>query len=273
MDFVNIIYRYVNRFINSEELIHNLESLDKEKFSKQENEEIEKIIKEVKEIVKTIPIKIDQIEINRLTMMNRLLDALDEAKISDSMDENKQEETRNFIQKRRKSLLEDQEKVRDSGPRYEALYDCLVENKVYTKYCKNMNDLELLEFITQFISVPVTPNIDQETFDDLVEAGIKKDNRESLWRLAMNYNCKGKDFSKIEDYFIEKRDNYYLAELISGVNEDLNLDRLTQKVLNTGDSDFIKKLASTDYLQDIFSEKQKEQVKEFLKEKRNEKNE
>ena len=104
MDFVNIIYRYVNRFINSEELIHNLESLDKEKFSKQENEEIEKIIKEVKEIVKTIPIKIDQIEINRLTMMNRLLDALDEAKISDSMDENKQEETRNFIQKRRKSL-------------------------------------------------------------------------------------------------------------------------------------------------------------------------
>lgn len=266
MDLVNIIYRYVNRFINSEELIHNLENLSLEKFSKQENEEIKALIKEVKEIVKTVPIKIDQIEINRLTMMNRLLDALDEAKISDSMDENKQEETRNFIQKRRKSLLEDQEKVRDSGPRYKALYNCLVDNKVYTKYCKNMNDLELLEFVTQYISVPVTPAIDQETFDDLVKVGIKEDKRESLWRLAMNYNGKNKDFSKIEDYFIEKRDDYYLAELISGVNEDLDLDHLIEKVSNTNDFDFIKKLANTEYLLDIFSDKQKEQVKEFLKE-------
>lgn len=80
----------------------------------------------------------------------------------------------------------------------------------------------------------------------------------------MNYNCKGKDFSKIEDFFIEKRDHYYLAELISGVNEDLNLDRLIEKVLNTSDLDFIKKLANTEYLQDIFSKKQKEQVKEFI---------
>ncbi len=82
----------------------------------------------------------------------------------------------------------------------------------------------------------------------------------------MNYNRKDKDFSKIEDYFIEKRDDYYLAELISGVNEDLDLDKLTQKVLNTNDLDFIKKLANTEYLQAIFSKKQKEQVKEFLKE-------
>ncbi len=266
MDLVNIIYRYVNRFINSEELIHNLENLDKKNFSKEENSKIKKLIEEVKEIVKTVPIKIDQIEINRLTMINRLLDALDEAKISDNMDENKKEETRNFIQKRRKSLLEDQEKVRDSGPRYEALYDCLVENEVYTKYCQNMNALELLEFITQFISVPVTPKIDQETFDDLVKVGIKEDKRESLWRLAMNYNDKNKDFSKIEDYFIEKRDNYYLAELISGVNEDLDLDHLIEKVSNTNDFDFIKKLANTDYLQDIFSKNQKEYVKNFLKE-------
>lgn len=67
-----------------------------------------------------------------------------------------------------------------------------------------MNDFELLEFITQFISVPITPNISQEAFDDLVLVGIKEDKRESLWRLAMNYNQKRKDFSKIEDYFIKK---------------------------------------------------------------------
>lgn len=147
MDLVNIIYRYVNRFISSEELIETLENLDKENFSKEENEEIEKLIKEVKEVVKTVPIKIDQVEINRLTSINRLLDSLKDINF-DKLEGKKEEETKKFIEDRRKSLLKDQEKVRDSGPRYEALYNCLVENKIYTKYCKNMNDLELLEFIT-----------------------------------------------------------------------------------------------------------------------------
>ncbi len=176
MDLVNIIYRYVNRFISSAELIQNLENLDKRNFSREEYNEIKKLIEEVKEIVKTVPIKIDQVEINRLTMINRLLDSLNDIKLEELEDEKAQK----FIEERRKSLLEDQEKIRDSGPRYEVLSNCLVENKVYTKYCKNMNDLELLEFITQYISVPVTPAIDQESFDDLVKAGIKEDKRESL---------------------------------------------------------------------------------------------
>ncbi len=63
MDLVNIVYRYVNRFINSEELINHLETLDRNKFSKIENEEINKLIKEVREIIKNVPIKIDQVEI------------------------------------------------------------------------------------------------------------------------------------------------------------------------------------------------------------------
>lgn len=263
MDLVNIVYRYVNRFINSEELINHLETLDRNKFSKIENEEIKKLIKEVREIIKNVPIKIDQVEIKRLSSINHLLDSLNAIKL----DNLKEEETKKFIEKRRKSLLEDQERIRDSGPRYEALYNCLVENEVYTKYCRKMNDFELLEFITQFISVPITPNISQEAFDDLVLVGIKEDKRESLWRLAMNYNQKRKDFSKIEDYFIKKRDSYYLAELISGVNEDLDLDKLIEKVLNTNDLDFIKKLANTDYLHPIFSKQQKEKVKYFIKQK------
>lgn len=200
MDLVNIVYRYANRFINSEELINHLETLDRNKFSKIENEGINKLIKEVREIIKNVPIKIDQVEIKRLSSINHLLDSLNDIKL----DNLKEEETKKFIEKKRKSLLEDQERIRDSGPRYEALYNCLVENEVYTKYCRKMNDFELLEFITQFISVPITPNISQETFDDLVLVGIKEDKRESLWRLAMNYNQKRKDFSKIEDYFIKK---------------------------------------------------------------------
>lgn len=98
MDLVNIVYRYVNRFINSEELINHLETLDRNKFSKIENEEINKLIKEVREIIKNVPIKIDQVEIKRLSSINHLLDSLNAIKL----DNLKEEETKKFIEKEEK---------------------------------------------------------------------------------------------------------------------------------------------------------------------------
>ncbi len=195
MDLVNIIYRYVNRFINSDELIELLGNLDKTKFSKKEIKEIEKLIEEVKKIIEHVPIEIDEIEINRMNMLNRILENLEKMMSNKNSDEVKE-----FARRKYDSLVKDKEKIRDSGPRYDKLYDLLVNNSVYIYYCKKMSDLELLEFITQYISAPVTPNIDQETFDDLVSDGIKKDKREALWRLAFNYNGKEKYFSRIENY-------------------------------------------------------------------------
>ena len=49
----------------------------------------------------------------------------------------------------------------------------------------------------------------------------------------------------IEDYFIEKRDDYYLTELISAVREDLNMKKLKKKVIATKDKKFINKVKST----------------------------
>lgn len=235
MDLVNIIYRYVNRFINSQGLIKLLEDIDKTKFSNKEINEIEILLEEVKKVIETVPIEIDQVEIRRISSLNRMLEDLEKMKTN----EKTSEEARLFIEERYNSLIKDKDVIRDSGPRYDRLYDLLVNNSVYIKYCKNMNDLELLEFITQYISVPVTPNIDQATFNDLVTAGIKEDKREALWRLAFNYKEKKKDFTCIEDYFIEKRDDYYLTELISVVKEDLNIEQLVEKVINTKDKNFI----------------------------------
>lgn len=260
MDLVNIIYRYVNRFINSEELIVLLEEMDKTSFSKREKEEVEKLLKEVKQIVKTVPIEIDQVELGRLSSLNHLLEKLENIKEFDNSDN----EAKEFIEERYASLLKEKEKVRDSGKRYNQLYQLLVNNSVYIKYCKNMSDLELLEFITQYISVPVTPNIDQETFDDLVSAGIKEDKRESLWRLAFNYNGKKKDFVKIVDYFIEKRDDYYLVELISAVREDLDMENLIMRVLNTKDKEFMIHCGNRAKDIGIFSDEEFEKLKEMF---------
>lgn len=57
--------------------------------------------------------------------------------------------------------------------------------------------------------------------------------------MAFNYSGKKKDFTRIENYFIDKRDDYYLTELISAVQEDLNMDELIEKVINTKDTNFI----------------------------------
>ncbi len=264
MDLVNIIYRYANRFINSEELIELLKNMDTKNFSDNERSELNNLLQEVKETINTTEIKIDQVEINRLTMINRLLDSFDNTKISEEMNDKAKKETIKFIEKTHKELLEDKEKVRDSGPRYEKLFEILTHFPLYNKACLQMDDLELLEFITQYISVPLPPPINQEYFDDLIEVGIKEDKRESIWRMAMNYNRKGKDFSKIVDYFIEKRDDYYLAELISGVEEDLDLDSVIDKALKTEDIEFLRKMTQHEFLMPIFTDVQKEKVKKKI---------
>lgn len=262
MNLVNIIYRYVNRFINSQELIKLLEDIDKTNFSKKEANEIEILLGEVKKVIETIPIEIDQVEIRRIASLNRILEDLDKIKTN----EENSKEARKFAEDRYNSLIKDKDAARDSGPRYDKLYDLLVNNSVYIKYCKKMNDLELLEFITQYISAPVTPNIDQATFNDLVTAGIKEDKREALWRLALNYNGKKKDFTCIEDYFIEKRDDYYLIELLSAVKEDLDIDKLVEKVVNTKDKNFIINCGNRAKNIGIFSDEEFKKLKGKLKE-------
>ena len=89
------------------------------------------------------------------------------------------------------------------------------------------------------------PQIDQEKFNVLVKVGVENDEREWLWRLAFNYNRKNKDFSLIEDYFIEKKDEYYLTELISAVPEDLDMKKLKEKVMATKDNNFITSVKNT----------------------------
>lgn len=258
MDLVNIIYRYVNRFINSEELIELLTNLDKKKFSKKEIVEIEKLINTVKEIIKNVPVETDQIEIKRLATINHMLESLEKVK------PNNKEEAKK-LKNRYNALLKDKHKVRDSGLRYIKLYDSLVNNSVYINYCEKMTDLELLEFITQYISTHIPPNINQELFNELVKIGTLKDKREALWRLAFNYSRKGMDFTAIEDYFIEKRDDYYLIELISAVQDDIDMDKLIKKVIDTKDSEFIIKCGTNAKGIGLLSDEELKKLKERLK--------
>lgn len=241
MDLVSLMYKYINRFINSDELLESLEELDLNNFTDEEKASIKKLIDDIKSIKDKIPNEVDEIEKNRIEINEKYVNGIDKILQNNTL-ENKLKEK--FL-KIREGLLEDKKKVKDGGKLYESLFTLLADNDLINYYCDLLNDYELLEFIAQYISVPMPPQISQEKFDKIVKVGIENDEREWLCRLAFNYNEKNKDFSLIEDYFIEKRDDYYLTELISAVREDLNMKKLKKKVIATKDKKFINKVKST----------------------------
>lgn len=241
MNLVTLMYKYINRFINSDELLESLEELDLKIFSKEEKISINKLIDDIKIIKDKTANEIDEIEKNRLETIERIVSDINIILESDNLEKDLREK----IEHRKEYLLEDKKKVKDGGKLYESIYILLADNKLINHFWDLMNDYELLEFIAQYISVPIPPQIDQEKFNDLVKVGIKNNEREWLWRLAFNYNRKNKDFSLIEDYFIEKKDSYYLTELISAVREDLDMKKLKEKVLATKDKKFITSVKKT----------------------------
>lgn len=241
MNLVTLMYKYINRFINSDELLESLEELDLNNFSKEEKISINKLIDDIKTIKDKTANEIDEIEKNRLETIERIVSNINIILDSDNLEKDLREK----IEHRKEYLLEDKKKVKDGGKLYESIYILLADNKLINHYWDLMNDYELLEFIAQYISVPIPPQIDQEKFEKIVKVGIENDEREWLWRLAFNYNRKNKDFSLIEDYFIEKKDSYYLTELISAVREDLDMKKLKEKVLATKDKKFITSVKKT----------------------------
>ena len=268
MDLVSLMYRYVNRPINADVVVEELKKIDLEKYSKDEQKEIQKLQEEIEEIVKTTPNEIDEIEKNRIAEIEKLL-----ASIKKTLDaNNSDEEAKKFLKERYEKLLQEKEITKDGGTLYKKVFQLLTQNDRISSYCQKMDDLELLEFIAQYIRVPNPPNISQNAFDDLVKAGIKKDKREALWRLAFNYYGKNKDFSLIVDYFIKKRDAYYLTELISAVDTDLNFDSIIEKVGKTKDLDFFNEIVKKGkYLKDFFTEKQINKINEIIKKRKDRK--
>ena len=61
MDLVTLMYKYINRFINSDELLKSLEELDLNKFSNEEKVSINKLIEDIKIIKDKTANEIDEI--------------------------------------------------------------------------------------------------------------------------------------------------------------------------------------------------------------------
>lgn len=78
-----------------------------------------------------------------------------------------------------------------------------------------MSDLELMLLITFYIYLPNVPKINQECFNDLINVAKFYDhNLGNIWRLGMNYECKGYDYNLLDEFFVNSKDIWYLGEYI-----------------------------------------------------------
>lgn len=76
MDFVKIVYRYRNRFLNSEGLAESLKKISKETLDDGDLNELEIIKKDVNDIIKNTKITLDDEEINRSKSASNILKKL-----------------------------------------------------------------------------------------------------------------------------------------------------------------------------------------------------
>ena len=221
-ELLNICYKYFNRFINADELIEMLDDIRKEELSKQEQKELDNLLNEIKIIAENIPNKVDEYAVNRKNKINDLIKKVVQIPLDD--------QNSDFLNKQITNLKNDCNKVIDSHERWLAIADCINKNDYFNTCFDNLTDYELLEFISQNIQAPFPPKLKQEEFERLDKVGIENDEREWLWRLAFNYENSDFNFDLIVDYFIEKKDGYYISELISAVGSCLNIDNIIEKI-------------------------------------------
>ncbi len=99
--------------------------------------------------------------------------------------------------------------------------------------------------------------------DKIIINYIKEDNKEELWNLAEKYENKI-NLERIADYYIKKRDNYYICELISLVGEYLNLNNIFDKIIATKDDEFIFLIAKNPIINNVIPESCLQKLNNYL---------
>ena len=158
------------------------------------------------------------------------------------------------IENKDKSL---EELIVNNKNEYERIVDLTIHNKTYIDIAENMSALELMLLITSYISVPVTPKIDQDGFNDLVNVAKNYDNAlENIWRLGMNYDRKGYNFDLLDNFFVDSKNVDYLGEYIIGIQQ-INQEKIVDTIVKTKDEGFIKQILENDIIVDDLDEEYK----------------
>ncbi len=209
--FVKTVYKFINKFIDKNTLIKEINIFLKSKIGQKYNNELVKLLDEI---------------------------------------ENKDVSIEELI-------LEDNDEVN-------RITDLLLNNEIFITLANQMNNQDLMLLITYYIFAPIVPNTDQQTFNDLVNSAIQYDYPlKKVWRLAMNYDSRGYNYDLIDEFFVNSKDSYYLAEYISGVIQ-VNKEKIVNMIIQTKDKEFIKSLLKDNFIQNHLEEKHINDLEKLL---------
>ena len=209
--FVKTVYKFINKFIDKDTLIQEINIFLKSKIGQKYNNELAKLL--------------DEIENKDVSIEELMLEENDEIN---------------------------------------RITNLLLNNEIYITLANQMNNQDLMLLITYYIFAPMIPMIDQETFNDLVNSAIQYDYPlEKVWRLAMNYDSRGYNYDLIDEFFVNSKDSYYLAEYISGVIQ-VNKEKIVNMIIQTKDKEFIKALLKDNFIQNHLEEKHINDLEKIL---------
>ncbi|MGN1352543.1 MAG: hypothetical protein ACI4WF_00575 [Bacilli bacterium] len=209
--FVKTVYKFLNKFIDKDTLIKEINIFLKSKIGQKYNNELAKLLDDIEN--KYIPIE--------------------------------------------ELMLEGNDEVN-------RITNLLLNNEIYITLANQMSNQDLMLLITYYIFAPMIPMIDQETFNDLVNSAIQYDYPlEKVWRLAMNYDSRGYNYDLIDEFFVNSKDSYYLAEYISGVIQ-VNKEKIVNMIIQTKDKEFIKALLKDNFIQNHLEEKHINDLEKLL---------
>lgn len=212
--FIKTVYKFINKFIDKDTLIQEINIFLKSKIGQKYNNELVKLL--------------DEIENKDVSIEELILEENDEIN---------------------------------------RITNLLLNNEIYITLANQMNNQDLMLLITYYIFAPIVPNTDQQTFNDLVNSAIQYDYPlEKVWRLAMNYDSRGYNYDLIDEFFVNSKDSYYLAEYISGVIQ-VNKEKIVNMIIQTKDKEFIKSLLKDNFIQNHLEEKHINDLEQVLDEK------
>ena len=141
----------------------------------------------------------------------------------------------------------------------------LLNSKLYNTLDELMTDKDYMLLITSYISVPRLFSLTQEEFNKYVN--IAKElpyANENIWRLAMNYDFKGLDYSLIDEYFVKEKNVYYLVEYLSAVIH-VNQGKVIDMVIEDNDKEFIKGILDDEFIYGNIDDELIDKLKNALK--------
>lgn len=145
----------------------------------------------------------------------------------------------------------------------------LLNDNLYLHLANQMNIQDLMLLITSYISAPVLPKISQEIFNELVNAAINYDHSlENVWRLGMNYDLRNYNYNLLDEFFVNSKDSWYLAEYISEVIQ-VDQEKIVDMLIQTNDKEFIEKILKDNFTQSNLEEKYKNVLERALSDQEN----